>query len=669
GVAGNVNWLSACVLASAIPAYSFVYQIISSRVNNIAKHNLTFVLVILPTIPIILRADSRASYAALALLVFYIPFMFLRKKGKMILALTLVTGTVVLSLVLQDKIDKELRRNIRGELYSSTFYMIKDKPLLGWGQNQFERNYPKYVSRKQKMMLVGASNTAHPHNELLHMGIIGGFPLMLAWFILVGSALCFRAKNKVEIACQLALFILTVQGLADKPLFLMPNMLFFYILLGVMWAPRAKSMVQVSFQKMKFRKVLLFIIPLFFLFFIQANTRSSLLQRQAMRLRSDAFNEKNEAKLMQSYQSYHASHLAAPWRYKPAYEAFKTALVDLNNVALARELHDYLASEVPMYLRLYGLRAKYYQMLADHFPDQKGQFIQQSLEMYQQGSELHAGNFKAHSLLLKSAARYSPQKVKVIHDKQVAVYKHKMTLWAEEHGVDLASLTTEWKIKKKYSEKMAIVERFLGGFKPSFTGSVFLPTKYKGPWEQQKIHLGDMKFAAESQFIIDSFKWNKPPHEIVRNVFNLVNTLDGEDFSWPYKLLLKKKGSRLSQLCLISQILRFQNFNTVLLKQDKKMNALIWKGEQVFLLQGERLLPANKQSVVEFLKGKKAIYFDYPQAFCYKNELVSYALAESGELPVYSRLPELALTELYLRWPIVKVSILMEPFLLYEKGQ
>ena len=232
GMAGNKNWMSALVLSSAplaaLSLKSLLAKFIKDEKVGVA---VSLIVVVLISIPVLMKADSRASYVAVLAVPVYVLFVLFGRKVKIGIGALLIVGMIAAPIFFKKQIEKENTRNIRLPLWGATLNMVKENPF-GVGPDNFEYKFPEYVSSAQKRMMVAAETTVHPHNEFLFMTASGGIAAGIGWLILIAFALFGKQSNKEELFFTVPLLILFIQGMMDKPLHQMPTMQMFYLLLG-----------------------------------------------------------------------------------------------------------------------------------------------------------------------------------------------------------------------------------------------------------------------------------------------------------------------------------------------------------------------------------------------------------------------------------------------------
>jgi hypothetical protein len=174
-----------------------------------------------------------------------------------------------------------------------------------------------------------------------------------------------------------------------------------------------------------------------------------------------------------------------------------------------------------------------------------------------------------------------------------------------------------------------------------------------------------MKFAA------DSFKnykdlGNLGAIELVEKIFSEVKLVDS-GFNWPRKVWLERQGSQLSRLCLMAQLLGYKNYRPLLLKQENGAYHLCYfVDQQVYLVaEGQVIKLDSLNSILPKYTG--FYYFNYPQAFFYKNELMSSCFSQHDEIPDFCKTPGMNFKYFQKYLGKNKVKVLEEPFELLQQ--
>ena len=202
GICGNQNWLSALVI-STLPFVIMQVQSLLAKLipNKISTWLVSGVICSAASIPVLLRTDSRATMVAVIAIPIYLGFLHYGKKVKALIAGGLLLSVMIVPMIFSSQVEREKKRNVRLALWTSSLEMVMKNPM-GVGPGNFENRFQEFASQEQKLMLVSASTTEHPHNEFLHVLNMAGIAGGVFWLILVGLALFSRPENKKLISSK-----------------------------------------------------------------------------------------------------------------------------------------------------------------------------------------------------------------------------------------------------------------------------------------------------------------------------------------------------------------------------------------------------------------------------------------------------------------------------------
>ena len=660
GITGNRNWLSALVLATSVIAAKVMKDIASKWLKNEkVAWALAVILAVLLTVPIIIKTDSRASYTALIALPVYIAFVLNGRKVRLGIAVALIAGCIAAPFVFKEAIDRESKRNIRFPMWSSTMEMLVENPL-GFGPESFESKYPEYVSQEHKEMLVSAVTSAHPHNEFLHVSVSGGVVAGISWLLIVYFALFYKYRNKDELLFMVPLFILFVQGMMDKPLYQMPTMLLFYVLLGLILGK--KELLSVSLKKPDKEKLTLYkavaaLLLLAFSYFTVVTTSSSWYERKAMMAEQEGDKEKALALFTKSVN-------LASWRTFPAYKAFIISVVDKPDPARAIDFYEILEARAPDLRQFNLLKGKFFTQLAMQDRAKAQEHLENAWKSYNRACELNVTNILSFIDRVKFAARFLPaEQLNESYRALVELYNFKIESAAQERKIDLAEWGEKWKTNKKYSEFLQSSVSLVNLLKVPLVASEYYPRKFTQliPTFTGTYNIADMVYATDAFLLMNELPKGAFPL-IIKSLLSDIKIDNNKQFTMPRKVLREKSGNSLSRLCLLAMTARSFAYDSLI---DKASNAiLLLKENKFFRIDKDGFKELSHQQAVEYVKGREFHYFDYPQAFFYKNEILSYSLAKAGASPQYCRNPDFVINNFVKRFSrgAFSIKILEEPF-------
>ncbi len=353
GTAGNINWLSALVLALS-PWVFLAFRRIAIRWLRREKLRLPLALAatIIPNLVIIVLCRSRGT--AVALLVTGAVFVLLRLKHRLervmfvILIGVFVTTVFVLALrFMPSQMVRLVRRDVRVPMFASTVRLIADQPL-GVGAGNFRKAFTPYRAHSTyHERRVAAHTTIHPHNELLNvsaqLGIMGGLALAL----LLLPLLMGKRGNAFQTCARFSAVVLFAQGMLDMPLVRPPTSLLAFVFLGLCW-PTTPLALPSSGWQVQIRRALGPLALLVVLLggamlgareirYSSAWRQGELARRRAIELRQR--RKRLEAETERRIAANHFTRAAqlAPDRPEPHYEAGRL-LLNVPDAAAEAEL-------------------------------------------------------------------------------------------------------------------------------------------------------------------------------------------------------------------------------------------------------------------------------------------------------------------------------------------
>lgn len=662
GISGNQNWLSALILATLPGAILILKNLLSKFMRSEKSARvLALTVVLVVSAPIIIKADSRASYVALVLLPLYLFFILCGRRGKLAIMVFLAVGAFAVSILFKSQIERESRRNVRLPLWSASINMLLSNPL-GVGPENFEKRFPEYALREQKQMLVAAETTIHPHNEFLNIAAAGGLVAACCWLLVVGTALFSPLGNKEEWCYIIPLFILFVQGMADKPLVQMPTMLLFYLLLGVVLGCQGSIKLSLAWpqkDKRKFYALVACVLLLCFAYFSTRVSLSSWFERQGIRAKNRRDNSAALAHFEKSSQM-------APWRLFPAYKAFIITTINQPNLEKAFKFYELIQPQAPDFRQFNLLKGKFFTQLASVDKQRAQKHLQRAWQSYNRACELNVTNVLSFVDRLRFAARFmSLNELQQSYASLLDLYRYKAAAAAFEIDRELRDWGKEWLANSRYSEFLATSASFMGMMKPALAQSVYYPSDMYElvPLFYGSYQISDMVFALDS---IKLGRWFERQSMALsfESIMNKVQVDESREFSWPLDTLNHKSANRLSIYTLAAMVARLKGYEPFLVTQEEGISLVLQQKDKFWLSSGRVLQEVDLQTVTEFLRGVTVKYFDYPQAFYFKNEFLSYVLAESAVTSSYCRNPDFVINNFVKRFPrgLFELTILRDPF-------
>ena len=661
GIAGNRNWLSALLLSTSFVSAQFIFELSAKWMRSTkARWALSIFIIGALTVPILLKADSRASYAAMVLLPFYAVYLLGNRKVRIVLGAVLLAGVLFVPFLFRDVLDRENKRNVRLPMWSSTLKMAVENPL-GLGPEGFEKAFPAYVSKAQKGMLVSAETTEHPHNEFLHISISGGIMAGAAWLLLVGIALFSRVADKRALLFRLPLFVLVVQGMLDKPLHQMPTMLLFYLCLGAVLAKSelvAFTLKKPERNKLKHYKAVAALLLGVFGYFASLITVSSWYERQG--IRAEQRGEKAE-----SLTYFEKSFNTAPWRLFPVYKAFILSTVDLPDPIKAIDFYEVLESQAPDYRQFNLLKGRFFTLLAHQDRSNAKEHVEAAWKSYNRACELNWTNVHSFIDRIKFAGRFLPRNEFLkAYEELLKLYEYKSESGAEELQISLDEWGRTWHKSKKLSEFLSSTLNLMKLLKVPALQSDYFPVEFRTLSRalSGSYNLGDMVYMTDS-ILLNNELGQDSFEKAVDKILSEVKITKGAGFTLPRETLRNKTGSSLARLSLLSMAAKSFSYDSMI---DLKSSSLfLFKANEFALINENGFQKLNLEKSRELLRNTELHYFDYPQAFFYKNEFLTYALAKAGAAPQFCRNPDYVINNFLKLFSEagVSVKILREPFL------
>ncbi|MCM8535594.1 MAG: O-antigen ligase family protein [Lentisphaeraceae bacterium] len=669
GTSGNKNWFSALVLATLPAAIYSLHLFLQKKMPS--KRSLYTAIVIcigLSVLPI-KAADSRASFVAIGLLLFYVPFLYVSLKKRLLVLAALAIGAVCLFFMFRQQLAWENTRNIRISVWESTLNLIKENPLTGVGPGSFEASFPAYESKAHKEMLVAGQTTQHPHNEVLYIASENGVLVAFIWCLLVGFTLCRRPKNSLDLCLSISFFILLVQGMMDKPLYQQPTMLLFYVLMGIIWQKSEFFKFGEFDQKFrKFTKVYAILILLAGGYLVAIETASSLYYREAIRA---------EAKqdFARSFEMAQESTKFTPWNLMAQYKAFVFSVKNLKQTELAKTHYEYLSKNAPNFRYFNLIEADYFLQLAKENPEKSQEYFDKAKLAFDNSCKLHSSDVLSHYDRMRFAVVYRDfAEVQKAQDETLGLYQRKYERYLNYFKVaSFEKLIEAMLAKGTYGERAKALASIMGPLKYSRNISVVYPN-IGGPLVQEfnkPFSVGDAVFASDQNLLAKAFDYSVAIPQLWQEIESKVKTTPGNSFAWPKTIYKAKQGSSFSKLCLFANLVRFKGLESAIFK-DKGGYALIAFNQNELWLLKDGLVSSKTVDQIKALYGSiNAEYFAYPQAYFLKNEFLSKVLSNSSQFPHYSTNPSYAfrLFQNLFKSSKFRISPMQAPFKSFMKRQ
>ncbi|MCM8530807.1 MAG: O-antigen ligase family protein [Lentisphaeraceae bacterium] len=669
GVSGNKNWFSALVLATLPAAIYSLNVLLQKKMSQ--KQSLCTAAVIcigLSFLPV-KAADSRASFVAIGLLLFYIPFLYVSFKKRFLVLAVVGIGAVGLFFTFQKQLAWENTRNIRVSIWKSTLNLIQEKPFTGVGPGRFEESFPVYESNDHKEMLVAGQTTQHPHNEVLYIASENGILVAFLWCLLVGFTLCRRPKNSLDLCLSIGFFILLVQGMMDKPLYKQPTMLLFYVLMGMIWQRSEFFKFGVFDQKYsKYTKVYALLIILAGGYLTAVETASSFYYRET--LRAEAKQD-----FAKSLEMAKGSTSFSPWNLMAQYKAFVFSVKNLKQTELAKEHYEYLSKNAPQFRYFNLIEADYFIQLAKQNPEKSQEYFGKAKEAFEKGCKLHSSDVLSHYDRMRFAVVFrSFEEVQRAQNETLNLYQRKYERYLNYFKVaDFNVLVESMLSKGTYGERAKEFAKIMGPLKYSRNISVVYPSM-GGPLVREfnkPYSLSDAVFASDQNLLRNAFDYSLPIPDVWKEIESKVRTIESSGFQWPKSIFKAKEGNRLSKLCLFATLVRFKGFESAIFKDGESFSLIAYNQKELWLLKENVVSIKTVSEIKNLYSSINGEYFAYPQAYFLKNEFLSKVLSNSKQFPHYSTNPSYAfrLFQNHFKSSKYKVSPMLAPFKSFMKRQ
>ncbi|MFT5129473.1 MAG: O-antigen ligase [Rhodothermales bacterium] len=227
GSTGNRNWLA--ILVASLAPWAFI--IFRQRSGILAG----LLVVAIPSVWVLKHCRSRAAWLALGL---YAAVMLVqRARGKRRVAMLAIFAILlVLAIPLAGSLTQG---DIRIPTWKAAIQMAVDAPLTGTGLGQYAITcVPYQLATDYHDSRDAADVTEHPHNEFLHLAAAAGFPVAIAWLVLLLPLLRTPQHAPAwQRAAQCSGILLAIHGMLDKPLVQPPTDVLMLAALGLCWAP------------------------------------------------------------------------------------------------------------------------------------------------------------------------------------------------------------------------------------------------------------------------------------------------------------------------------------------------------------------------------------------------------------------------------------------------
>ena len=670
GSFGNINWLSAFITASTPAALISCWGLpqFSKKLKGFVWP--LCILTIIGSFWVLLECQSRASFLAIFLLLFFYAgrYICVSRKEKIIytsaVLLFLSSSTLFAFHFFPQKMEQIVRSDIRIPMWGGTVRLIQDYPggVAAGNYQQFYTEYRKSSTYSKR--LVSAPISIHPHNEILNITAELGWLAGIITFILIWVIITAKQYGITEWSCHWFIMVYIIQASLDMPLVQQPGPILFYSGLGLFLTSFiAKSKYRAQWGKSKWK---FWVLPTLFLAVPMSikdwrvDTQKRLAQHNLKHMMY--YLETDKVKANEFYERTIAIYEGLidldPQNLKNPYELIRiSTLMDKHEVG--KKYWDLVISKDASYAHINNFIAQYYIKTQDYakayeymakevdlypnFLPTYQQFLNLSILLGIQDESLDFLNQQMHNTVLYKGALVNAQ------TKNAEIAKLQRAFREDD--------TSAFKQIFKHYEQIA----FTGLVDPMIHLVANNITHKK--WPKQLIHSNfnelDFKyFQLHFNYLQELKELDHEQYADVETINSWFQTRFSEHASGqdqiPFQTWHTQKGNRFSLALLLAQIHQAcQRFTAIQYNQNGETEAiLIWDQNTIFsynLITQQTEVNAIQSSLVPWDSGLiKAIFF--PEQFFYKNQLAADCLAlapytinnskRTPSLEIYKRLKE-----------------------------
>jgi len=216
---GNPSYLGQIMLLDIVIGGFLV----ASEINR--KKKIMYILGTLVLLSTLLLSGTRTALAGLAVALILLAIKYFRpiinviKKHKLVIIVGLVAIGIAFASLPQERYSLSniaLRSlNSRFEIWKGTVDLIKEKPLLGYGEETFYIHFPEIITKKFLTLEEDINVSADRiHNETLEIFFSHGIFAVIIYLLLLILVIkiFFRSKNKMAIVLALLIIANAVQN-------------------------------------------------------------------------------------------------------------------------------------------------------------------------------------------------------------------------------------------------------------------------------------------------------------------------------------------------------------------------------------------------------------------------------------------------------------------------
>ena len=679
GISGNRNWFVSVLLVTAPWAYFAVYHIIRNLLKKFFnKCNENFIagiigvfIVILPSIYWLVQCQSRAAWLALVLYSAFMICMKFKWKGRAVFCLAAIVVSIALFFTFKSYLHEAYRKDIRGPLWMNTASMIKKSPGIGFGPGSFQEKYPFFKTRAHSSRLVAALMTEHPHNEFLYISAETGLPSALIWLTLTILLILLPVRTREGHLAKFGLIILFILSMFDKTLISPPGNLLYWIFSGILaarwlrkiikfekapgfWAPAVGISAMVLLIPVSMRAMSIY--------------KAKEIQRKTALLENSVAVSKitgNQRKdyYLKVYNGYLDAADINPFTVEYPYMALHIAVEILKDPGLGEVALERCLNLSKTYGHLNYLAALYHLQKSSKDPKKRDQHKDEAKKFLSMEMQLYPDNlaslFHIQETLFKMKERdLTNQVFGIINDRSMTKFQSK---YSREEGT---SEIAKWisLVKENNSGVLAQTEKMFSGFKG--IGNIDVLTPFYASQEgyfidhnHSRFHQSDTWYWQEIEKFTELYKQEKSAESLCQKIIGSVKITDDHEFKWPSEVVDAKEANELSVVSMLRIAAHCQGHLSLILKLNTldKVHWVVYvknENEEFFCWpRGKKII---KKKFAEFLKDSEFIeemigdkikrrgfyLFEYPQAFCFRNMVLSKVINRlSGKFPDFCSPP------------------------------
>ncbi len=568
GLAGNPNWHAALLLACSFPFAVELRALLPKRQWSWpVAAGLTAAIGLQP----LLACSWRTGLLVLPVLAVWSLCLILPQKRRPMALLLIVIcafGASVLLMkqpAIREKYELIRLGDVRGPLWAMSLQMSKEKPLIGQGAGNFQREAWRFDSVEHMRKLNAPDLHEHPHMEPLRVACEQGWLSALIWIGVVLWAF-FRQPVPGARCLSAAALVLLVAGCTDKALFMPPGCLLFPMLIGLMLHRQVCPSEEGPPAMLRFAgTALLSGLALAMSLLVLSGSASKRSGDIAFSLarEADESGEKTSSGLLlrEAADDYSRAAKTLFWEVEPAFLAARVYLMNLHDADAGLPWLERSESLEAAYAQSGRMRYLYHRLKAEACQEneERIQHLEAAAESLAEDLERHQGNinlaFELYQFLAVSGG--NPESGwSAFLDIAVARGEQKLRLMetdAESFRQQLSILPDE-QFLPLLNELFGAI-RFQGGVDPSLGG---LPITKDFPAQSSSptFIAEDLVFFRDRLVIAAALDHAGRQEAAVQKLMAKIVVDLAAPFTFPGATLRLERGNALSRFCLEAELRR-----------------------------------------------------------------------------------------------------------------